>query len=156
MYQPGGFRWEFRTFHSVLPLEKDETILVIYNHHYLAIPLKIGFHTRTRTKVFGQAAIIPAFLVAANEYFPVGGTNFGIIIPPGRTSTMQYMRTFDLAARLEAGISRPFGARWQYYGSFSAQHSFIPLNVPVNLQPVSAYNALLSFNLGIQYALRKN
>lgn len=154
MYQPGGFRRYFTLF-DASGQAQDERLMVRNNFHYVAAPLKIGFHTRTRTKVFVQAAMIPAFLVAANSHIPIGGNDQGRPIPPGRSSLRESVRTFDMAARLEVGISHPFGDRWRVYGSFSAQHSVTPFVIPFSPGHNPGINNLLSFNVGLQYVLGK-
>jgi hypothetical protein len=154
MYQPGGFRRYFTLF-DASGQAQEERLLIRNNFHYVALPLKVGVHTRTQTKVFVQAAMIPAFLVAANTHIPVGGSNQGQIIPPSKGSVRESLQPFDLAARLELGMSHPFGDRWRAYGSFSAQHSVTSYLVRSSPTQEPGFNNLLSFNLGLQYALGK-
>ena len=159
MYQPGGFWTTFPVISPTVspvypPLESE---FVLRNHmHYLALPLKIGVHSRGNTRIFGQAALVPSFLLTANAVFPNGQPIPGQVLPPGKTSIKKYLHTFDLAARLEVGVSQHLGSsRWQAFSSISAQRSMTNYLILFDPNGEKARHYLFFLNLGVQYLLSK-
>ena len=153
MYQPGGFWGTLPDLSPIYPPLESEYIF--RNHmQYLALPLKIGVHSRGNTKLFGQAALVPSFLLRANYIAPNGHVILGQVFPPSKTPIKEYLHTFDLAARLEVGVSQDVGnSRWQAFLSISAQRSMTNYFILFDPNDETARHYLFFLNLGMKYLL---
>lgn len=124
-----------------------ETTISSWQFSYLALPVKVGLHFGNKLLFFLNTGVVSSRLLHAAYDFP------GIedLMPSQSVNLTEYVRTFDFAGLVEAGVSIPLSNALFITTHVSYAHSFTSHTTPDHYAHRYLYHYGLSGNLGLKY-----
>lgn len=119
--------------------------------NYFSVPLKIGVQLGGRLYIFGNAAIIPGYLLKAVTEIPIVDEN-GQITDYAWEDTASEVARFDLSTQIEVGIGVTKAERFKFYVSAAKQEALFNIfNNPQSSFDIKSTGIIFSTGLKIEF-----
>lgn len=124
LYEQRGFGTEL-TVMDAQGNVTGELYTTRFRYNYISLPITIGYKIGKRGYGFGNAGVVPAFLVTAKTVVP--WFNIDSEYTGDTTFTVKTASKFDIAGLAEIGIGYEFGRQLTFGASIRFQHSITSL-----------------------------
>lgn len=92
--------------------------------NYFTVPLKLGVQFGNRVYIFGNAAVVPGYLLKAVSEVPVVDEN-GQVVDYTWQDAANTASQFDLSTQIEVGIGVTKARRYKFYVSAAKQQALL-------------------------------
>lgn len=119
--------------------------------NYFSVPLKLGVQFGNRVYIFGNAAIIPGYLLKAISEVPVVDEN-GQIIDYSWQDASATAAQFDLSTQIEVGIGVTKAKRYKFYVSAAKQEALLNIfDDPQSTFNIKSTGIIISTGMKIEF-----
>jgi len=152
----GEFNWVQRGFSNEV-IFTDPTGLPIgaadlrNKFEYFSVPLKLGVQFGNRVYIFGNAAVVPGYLLKAISEIPVIDEN-GQVIDYTWEDATETASQFELSTQIEVGIGVTKAKRYKFYVSAAKQQGWTNLfDNPASTFNIKSTGIIISTGMKIEF-----
>ena len=141
-----------RGFQSFDSIGNSQSLASIRNKfNYFSVPVKLGVQFGKRVYIFGNAAIVPAYLIKAIKEIPVFDAS-GALINYSAQDASNTASQFELSTQIEVGIGVTKAKRYKFYVSAAKQQAITNiLNDPQTRFDLKSTGILISAGMKIEF-----
>jgi hypothetical protein len=151
LYQERGMT-AYEPMMNSLGAYSQEQYAIKFRYDYACLPIKVTYTLGDKVQGFGSVGVVPGFLLSATTVAPVflndKHTGDETLV------ATDYVRKFDCAGLVEAGLGYKYKKRYMLFGAVSYQHGLTTITGPKYLSREKIMHEVLGVVVGLKVGLK--